>query len=69
LLGSLKLDRSPCKPEGILAALLSIEFSDDGIYPASLVRDNAELVGHVVVLGWRSVWRNDGENIVRFIFI
>jgi hypothetical protein len=51
LLGILKLHGGTCKPEGILS-VLGVEFRDDSIDPASFVRGDGELVGHVVALGW-----------------
>jgi hypothetical protein len=47
--------------------VLSVELSDDGIYPASLVRGNTGLFVHMMALRWRRVWRDDRKSIIYLI--
>jgi hypothetical protein len=47
--------------------VLSVELSDDSINPASLVGGNTELLGHMMALRWRKMWRNDRKSIIYLI--
>jgi hypothetical protein len=47
--------------------VLSVELSDDGVYPAPLVRGNTEILGHMMALRWRKMWRDDRESVIYLI--